>query len=584
MDTIGEATPRPQLGARRLLQFASDLQHATSFGDLLAIAEREVRRAVGYEHAWFMVAEDEKVSSLRLLEISHGVSDRVWSVAPILKVEGDAFLEELTHSCSPVIVEDARTDPRTNKQVVGLLSNRTLVNIPLRLVDKPLGLFGVGTFGDEGCRAPSEEELEYLVGMANQLAVAASRIRLHEMEQLARKRQEELDRQLVQAQKLESLGLLAGGVAHDFNNLLTVIIASASLANETARDGEVRSELRSVLAAAGRAKELTSQLLTLSRSQPLDVQSIDLAEQLSRVVELSRRLLPESISVELDVPPVPLATQGDPSQFDQVLLNLLINARDAMPRGGVIRIRLERQVVAERREGCPEAGGYAVISVKDCGLGMSDEVRRRVFEPFFTTKGPTKGTGLGLAVSYGIVQQHGGKIRCESELGAGTTFFLYFPQTLPGVARKCAPSAAHPTVGHEHIVVVEDDPLLRKVTGRLLRQAGYEVTPLPNGTAACEYVRLHSADLVLMDIMMPGMPCADIVANVLRHHNDLPIVLTSGYSADVNIRELVQCVDNPLLRKPYTPEDLFRSVRDAIDRAKARRQQKQPISLVPMAG
>ncbi|HTV20293.1 MAG TPA: GAF domain-containing protein, partial [Polyangiaceae bacterium] len=233
----------------RLLGFARTLQDVTSFGALLDASRAEVQATTGYAHAWLMMRDERNATQLRLLETSGARRDDIWSHAAVLDVKGDPFLEDLLSSSLPLVIPDARIDPRTNKLMVERLQNRTLINIPLLLLDAPFGVFGVGTFGDEGCRAPAPDELGYLVGMASQISVAASRIRWQEAKAQADRERASLERRLAQVQKLESLGLLAGGIAHDFNNLLTVMIASASIADELSGDDGVKSEVKQVLEA-----------------------------------------------------------------------------------------------------------------------------------------------------------------------------------------------------------------------------------------------------------------------------------------------------------------------------------------------
>jgi len=213
-----------QFAGSRLLAFARELQRASTFRDLLEITRAESVASAGYAQVWLFISDTDEVKEGRLIDYAGAQRDAVWDVAPVLQVEGDPLLEQLIKSDDPVVVEDARTDPRTNKAIVEALGNRTIVNIPLRLVDKPFGAFGLGTFGDEGCRVPTPEQLDHLVGMAGQLSVAVSRIRFLDASRRATQQRIELERRVLEHQKLESLGLLAGGIAHDFNNLLTVVL------------------------------------------------------------------------------------------------------------------------------------------------------------------------------------------------------------------------------------------------------------------------------------------------------------------------------------------------------------------------
>jgi signal transduction histidine kinase/ActR/RegA family two-component response regulator len=552
----------------RLLAFARKLQRASNFVELLDVALEETREVVGYEHVWLMVADQDGPDEFRLIDFSGGRRDLVWEVCPVIKVTGDPFIEAIVASDVPVVVPDARVDPRTNKEIVEKLQNRTIINIPLRLIDKPLGAFGIGTFGDEGCRPPSAAELEYLVGMASQLAVAASRIRLIAAEARAETQRREIDRRLQQGQKLESLGMLAGGIAHDFNNLLTVMLASASLAREMTADPALGTELEAIQAAGTRGRELTRQLLAMSRSQQLELAALDLNAQLRELAELARRILPETIGIDLiEGKGLPLV-DGDPSQLDQVFMNLLINARDAMPDGGRITLETEQVVVNGRYVAThpwAQPGRYVLVTVTDTGIGMPKEVHEHIFEPFFTTKGPRAGTGLGLAVAYGIVRQHRGMLHCYSEVGVGTSFKVYLP-VLERLATSVGTKLERPVrPGNEHILLAEDDPQVRAVATRILQKGGYTVTAVDDGEAACRAAAGAGFDLLVLDVVMPGMPCREVVEKVRALHPEGRILLASGYTAGANVETLIERYALTLLSKPYDPDQMLRAVRDALD-------------------
>jgi signal transduction histidine kinase len=558
----------PELSMRRLLTFARKLQRAASFDDLLGIAREEAQSATGYQHVWFMVADDEAAEELRLIDFAGSQRAQAWEFATRLKVEGDAFLEHLIASDEPVVIEDARTDPRTNKVLVEQLQNRTLINLPLRLLDKPFGLFGLGTFGDEGCRAPTAQQLEYLAGMAGQIAVAAGRIRFVAGQLKAEREKRVLERRLLQMQRLESVGLLAGGIAHDFNNLLTVILASASLAESrnAAADPELSADLEAVVTAASRARDLTRQLLAISRTQDLDLRPLELNAQLGQLVGLLRRVLPETINIDcIQGAHLPLV-EGDAAQLDQVFMNLCINARDAMPQGGQLTIETEHVLVnGKYTEAHPWAkpGRYVLVTVTDTGSGMTPEEVERVFDPALTTKDGQVASGLGLAVTYGIVHQHNGMLHCYSEPGVGTTFKVYLP-AFERLASSVGTKLSLVPSGSERVLVAEDDASVRGVVVRILTRGGYQVSAVDCGDAACRLAALESFDLILLDVVMPGMSCQ---ATVERLRVQLPharILLSSGYSAGANITALQEQTGLTLLRKPYDPDQLLRSVRAAL--------------------
>ena len=558
--------PRTQ----RLLAFARRLQRADSFGELLQIVGEEAKDRADYRHTWLMVGEDDALESLRLIEISSSIRELVWEVAPILRVKGDAFLEEVVSSDQPVVIVDARTDPRTNKELVRKLENRTLIKIPLRILDRPLGVFGLGTFGDEGCRAPSPDELDYFVGMAAQISVAVSRLRLLEARSRAEKERLDLERRLLQVQKLESLGLLAGGIAHDFNNLLTVILSSASLAEAQAPEGSLREDIQAVLEAATRARDVTRQLLAMSRSQELQLKPLNMNERLVSLLDLGRRILPESVRIELTQGAELPWIEGDASQLDQVFMNLLINARDAMPGGGRVAVSTEQVVInGSYVDSHPWAkpGRFVMITVTDTGSGMPREVLDRIFEPFFTTKAPKVGTGLGLAVAYGIVRQHAGLLHCYSEVGLGTTFKVYLPVLSRSAASVGDKVQEEVPRGSERILVAEDDELVRGVAVRILRGSGYQVSAVENGDAACQLAATEDFDVIVLDMVMPGMSCRETIQQLRRLRPSVPILIASGYAGGDTATNLVQDEQLSMLRKPYDPDQVLRAVRAALDRA-----------------
>jgi signal transduction histidine kinase len=558
-------TPFP---ASRLLSFARELQHASTFRELLDITRAEAMAACGYAQVWLFVSDDAEVKEVRLIDHAGSRREGAWALAPVLKIEGDAMMEQIVNSDEPVVVEDARTDPRTNKEIVAALGNRTIINIPLRLIDKPFGVFGLGTFGDEGVRPPTTAHLDHLVGMAGQVSVAASRIRLLEVQRRAAEQQLELDRRLLERQKLESLGLLAGGIAHDFNNLLTVVLAGATMARQALpAEHATQEDLAAVLEAASRARALTRQLLAMSHAQALQLRSLDINEQVRQLLTLLRRVLPETVAIDF----IPGATlpriEGDAGQLGQVFMNLCLNAREAMQDGGRITIETEQVLLnGAFVEAHPWAkpGRYVLTTVSDTGVGMTREVQEHVFEPFFTTKKERGGTGLGLAVAYGVVRQHGGLLHCYSEVGVGTSFKVYLPAYSRPAGHVGPKLEAAVPRGNVRILVAEDDPAVRSMTVRVLESAGYELVAVPNGVEAGRAAAQGTFALVLLDVVMPEMSGREAFKAVRAAQPNARIVLASGYTADIDIGDLL-ANGAVFLQKPYDPDELLRTVRRVLD-------------------
>ena len=557
-----------EFSGSRLLAFARELQRAATFQELLEVVRGEALASAGYPHAWLFVSDEEEVREVRLIDYAGSQRERAWEVAPVLKIEGDALLEQIVTSDEPVVVIDARTDPRTNKEIVAQLGNRTIINIPLRLVDKPFGAFGVGTFGDEGVRPPTPEQLEHLVGMASQVSVAASRIRFLDAARRTAQQRMDLERRLLERQKLESLGLLAGGIAHDFNNLLTVIMAGTGLARVgIASDHPAHAELDAVVGAAERARDLTKQLLAMSHSQALEMVPIDLNDRMKQLVSLLRRVLPETISLDLiQGVRLPLV-EGDATQLDQVFMNLCINAREAMPEGGKLTIETEHVLLNGAYVAAHPwavSGRYILVTVTDTGAGMSRDVLERVFEPFYTTKRDRGGTGLGLAVAYGVVRQHGGLLHCYSEVGVGTAFKIYLPVHVRAAGDIGTKISGTAPGGTERVLIAEDDAAVRGATVRVLQSVGYTVVAVENGVEACRAAASEPFDLVILDLIMPEMSGREALKRVKAELPKAALILSSGYTAEHNVADLLQ--DGVvLLEKPYDPEQLLRLARQVLD-------------------
>ncbi len=370
-----------------------------------------------------------------------------------------------------------------------------------------------------------------------------------------------LEQRLLQAERLEAVGRLAGGVAHDFNNLLTVISGYAEMLRESLPGGDLhRSEVEQILGAVGRATSLTNQLLAFSRRRQVQPRVFDLNQLVGGLESMLRRLIAEHIELRFELDPSLRAIKADPTSFEQVIVNLAVNARDAMPEGGVLTIRTansESEVEEESATRTP----CVLLSVQDTGTGMTPETMAHLFEPFFSTKAPGKGTGLGLSSVYGIVKQAGGEITVVSEVGAGSVFTVSLPAAseVPAAGDSHVDSAT--AGGSERILLVEDEPGVRSMVRAVLEHHGYRVTEASDGAEALQASEERSFDLVLTDLIMPAFGGRELAERLRWRHPNLKVLFMSGYTdAQDGVTEPAA-----LLQKPFSYYELLRRVRAVLD-------------------
>jgi PAS domain S-box-containing protein len=383
-----------------------------------------------------------------------------------------------------------------------------------------------------------------------------------------------LEAQLRQAQKMEAVGQLTGGIAHDFNNLLTVILANADLiAKSLPPDAaELRADIEDLQGAARRGAVMVRKLLAFSRREELRMRPVELPRLVADLSGMLRRLVPEHITLETRAPTPVAPVLVDPGTVEQILLNLVTNARDAMPSGGRLTITIAHAVIDEHyllSHGWGEPGAYACLSVTDTGIGMDDATLAHMFEPFFTTKPPGIGTGLGMAMVYGLVKQQRGFVDVRSRLGEGTTVEVYLPAASPSAGAASRGARGDLPGGCETILLVEDEEGIRRSASRILRRFGYEVLLAADGEEALSVYRRHRADihLVISDVVMPRLGGTQLYEEVHRDPDPPKFILTSGYAArDVGDRAVLERA-GPLLQKPWTVDDLLRRVREALDGA-----------------
>ncbi len=380
-----------------------------------------------------------------------------------------------------------------------------------------------------------------------------------------------LEDQLRHSQKMEAVGLLAGGISHDFNNILTAIVGYGNLLKmKIPADDPLRQYIEQILASSARAANLTQGLLAFSRKQVINPRPLDINDSTGRIAKLLHRVIGEDIEIRTDLAAVKMAVLADSSQMEQVLMHLATNARDSMPQGGTLTLRTEIAVIGEdfqREHGFGNPGSYACISVRDTGAGMDRKTLDHVFEPFFTTKEPGRGTGLGLAIVYGIMKQNNGYVLVDSEQGKGSCLRLYFPIIATAAETLKADEPLPPEEGHETILIAEDDATIRQLTRTMLNEFGYIVIEAADGADAVNKFREHqdAIKLIILDVVMPKMNGKDAHDEIVAIKPDVKTLFLSGYNAD-DIRTKGIALDSRnILLKPVSPMDLLRMVRRVLD-------------------
>ena len=484
-------------------------------------------------------------------------------------------------SGQPVLIADAHRAELSPAElvIVELRHLRSLVFLPFFQEGEPVGVLILGT--TSATRTFDARDLDLCRTIANQLAVGVQNARLHtrlkqyaaELEQRIAE-EARLSEQLRHAQKMEAVGQLAGGVAHDFNNLLQVIRGFSEIARQGLdAKSEAHEAIASVLTATDRASILVRQLLSFARKQVLCVRLVDVNQIIRDLLPMLRPVMGERISLSHCSAVATAPVRADANQLEQVLINLCMNAREAMPEGGAVT--LESDVMLADAEQCerqrlPRPGPYVRISVSDTGRGMDEETRRRAFEPFFTTKGPGVGTGLGLAIVHGIVAQHGGATKLHSEPGTGTTVHLYLPASAEEASSASVQTSQPARHGTETILVAEDSPMVQKLAGKVLSRLGYRVLLACDGKEAIHLVDANAAtiDLALLDVVMPNGGGQAVFEHLRKRRPDIPVLFATGYGPDMGKLDLTSIAHVGVLQKPYGLEQLADAIRRALDAGK----------------
>jgi signal transduction histidine kinase/ActR/RegA family two-component response regulator len=469
---------------------------------------------------------------------------------------------------------DPLLDPRVTlapeqRSALERTTARATLAVPLLAPGRVLGVLVV-----RAARPFDRAAIELAEAFADQAVVALESARLYQETTRAYEELARTQAQLVQSQKMEAMGRLAGGVAHDFNNLLTVVVGRSELLLSRAGTGsDAERQLRLVQQAALQAGRLTQQLLAFSRKQVLQPKVIDLRDLVVGIAPMLRRLIGEDVDLTVVRHDGIGRVQVDSSQLEQVILNLVVNARDAMPDGGRLTIEvadtvLDAAYASEHVAVTP--GPYVMLAVTDTGVGMDAETQARIFEPFFTTKEPGRGTGLGLSTVYGIIKQSGGNIWVYSEPGRGTTFKVYLPQVLdqPTADRAEAPTAPI-RGGQETVLLVEDEASVRELAREALEMSGYTVLEAQNGGAALLVAEQYRGpiDAILTDVVMPEMSGPELVRRLVGIRPEIRVVYMSGYTGNTIERHGLLDPGTVFLPKPFSPRALATTIRAALDRS-----------------
>jgi signal transduction histidine kinase/ActR/RegA family two-component response regulator len=490
---------------------------------------------------------------------------------PRLKI-GESLSGLVAASGQTLVLGDAAADPRLiapHRAAMERLGYRALVAVPIKAGDRIAGVLSVQTRRRLGF---SEEDIEVVTAFADQVGVALHNNRLYEELQHAYRELTQTQDQLLQSQKMEAIGRLAGGIAHDFNNLLTVIAGQTYMLRNQTAAGPVREGVERIEATAERAAELIRQLLAFSRKQVLQPGVLRLNAIVESMAPMLTRVIGEDVELSARLAPRLGHVKADPTQIEQVIMNLAVNARDAMPGGGQLILETAN-VVVDASHGLPHPdmtpGAYVMLAVSDTGIGMDAETRRRLFEPFYTTKEPGKGTGLGLSTVYGIVKQSGGHIGVSSEPGRGATFKIYLPVASESADVPVAVMSDDVPRGTETILLVEDERDVRVLVRQVLQERGYRVVEAPGAREALQVATDGTPiDLLLTDIIMPQMTGRVLADLLTARRPTLPVLFISGYADDAVIEPGVLQAGRAYLQKPFTPAQLARVVRRVLDGSK----------------
>ncbi len=553
-----------------LVEISGDLSRMQELESLLGRIAEACGRLVNTDWVGFRLVDGDELVVAGTLD-----AGKHMQVKPRMKI-GESLSGRVASTGRPLMLRDPTNHPDLDPEHAASMRRfgyRGLLTVPAKIGDRVVGVLSFLTTREEGFSA---EDMAIATAFASHAAIALENSRLLLESRRAYDELAETQGQLEQAQKMDAVGRLAGGVAHDFNNLLTVILGRTDiLLHPLPPEDPMRRGIELIQRTAGRAADLTRQLLAFSRKQVLEPVVLDLGAVTTDMKDMLGRLIGEDIALLTTPTPGLGQVKADRGQIEQVIMNLAVNARDAMPQGGRLiletaNVDLDDEYV--RRHVGARPGAHVMLAVSDTGAGIPREIQGQIFEPFFTTKEPGKGTGLGLATVYGIVKQSGGYIEVDSEAGRGTTFRIYLPRL--DAAPVTVDRSVRPTIaagGTETILLVEDEEGVRELARDILRASGYTVLEARNGAEALLLCERHQGplDMLLTDVVMPRMSGRELAERLAPLRPDLSVLYMSGYTDDAVIRHGVLRAGTAFLQKPFTPAALVQRVRETLDLAAA---------------
>ncbi len=549
-----------------LLEVGRQLSRIQPLESLLETIAAACGRLLSSESVGFRLVEGDEL----VLASAWGDAKEIMT-RPRLKL-GESVSGRVALSGEPLVVTDLANDPRVipaHRATVAQHGYRALLSVPVKIGERVAGVLSIRTRQASGFSA---EDLMTATAFASQAAVALENARLYHETRRAYDELSQTQEQLTQARKMEAIGQLAGGVAHDFNNLLMVIMGRTELLlKDLVASDPKRPAAELILKTTTRAADLTRQLLAFGRRQVLQPRVLDLNVIVADMGELLRRLIREEIELTTMLDPALGPVKADPGQLEQVIMNLAINARDAMPQGGRLTLEtanVELDALYAQHHLDTRPGPHIMLALTDTGVGMDAQTQARIFEPFFTTKGPGKGTGLGLATVYGIVKQSGGNIWVYSEPGQGTTFKIYLPRVdEPVAAQPVDPAGTAPLQGLETILLVEDEDAVRELARDALRARGYTVLEARHGAEALQIAEQQPGPIHLMitDVVMPGMSGRVLANRLAVLQPRMKVLFMSGYTDNAIVHHGVLDPGTVFLQKPFGPAVLSHKVREVLD-------------------